>query len=413
LPTADERRSILGALPRFPSEVTEMRMFRVPLCSILLACGWLLLVPRAGTAATVIVKYRHTASSTTRLRASRQAGVTHTVGSVRGQHARVVAVSGDAATAARRLAAAPGVAYAEPNVALHAMAAPNDPLLGQMGDLTLMNAAPAWDAIGLGGFPSTGGVPVGIVDTGIDGSHEDLAGKVAACASSIEGSLTVGSCDDDNDHGTHVAGTIGALANNGVGIAGVAFASKLIVCKALAADGSGTTADIASCIRWVHDRGAKVISLSLGGPGSTTLATAVKQAWANGGRTGSVVVAAAGNDGNASIEYPSGYPEVVSVAAVDDTGGHAGFSNANDKVEIAAPGVQVLSTKRGGGYVRFSGTSMATPHVAGAAALLWGLHRRSTAATIRADLDATVDDADPAGRDPYFGFGVLDLAKLK
>ncbi|MCW3065436.1 MAG: alkaline serine protease [Solirubrobacterales bacterium] len=390
-----------------------MRVPRLSLCAGLLAGAWLLLAPRPSVASTVIVKYRHAGSSGRRLSAFRRAGVTATVGSVRGQHARVVAVSGDPVVAARRLAAAPGVAYAEPNVALHAFAAPNDALLGQMGDLALIHALPAWSAIGLGAFPATGGVPVGIVDTGIDPSHEDLAGKVAACASSVEGTITVGSCADDNDHGTHVAGTIGALANNAVGIAGVAFASKLVVCKALDGAGSGTTADVASCIRWVHDRGAKVISLSLGGPGSTTLAAAVHEAWANGGRSGSVLVAAAGNDGSAAIEYPSGYPEVVSVAAVDDAGGHAGFSNANAKVEIAAPGVQVLSTKRGGGYVRFSGTSMATPHVAGAAALLWGLHRRSSAATIRDDLDATVVDAEPAGRDPYFGFGALDLARLK
>jgi thermitase len=386
-----------------------MPLPRLPLLAALLCCAALLLLPQPSAASTVIVKYR----GSPRLSALRHAGVTHTVGSVRGQHAKVVAVSGDPVAAARRLAAAPGVAYAEPNVTLRALAAPSDPLVGQMGDLALIHALPAWDAIGLGAFPATGGAPVGIVDTGIDQGHEDLTGKVAACGTAVNGTIKAGACDDDNDHGTHVAGTVGALANNGVGIAGVSFASKLIVCKALDADGAGTTADIAGCIDWVHDRGAKVISLSLGGPGSTTLATAVKNAWSGGGRKGSVIVAAAGNDGDATVEYPSGYPQVVSVAAVDDTGARASFSNANAKVEIAAPGVGVLSTKRGGGYVRFSGTSMATPHVAGAAALLWGLHKRWTAATIRAGLDAAVADAGPAGRDPQFGFGILDLARLK
>jgi thermitase len=389
-----------------------MPPLRPPLFAALLACASLLLLPRAGAASTVIVKYRG-GPSERRLHAFRRAGVTHTVGSVRGQKAKIVTVSGDPAAAARRLAAAPGVVYAEPNLSLHTLAAPDDPLFGQLGGLALIHAVPAWDAIGLGSFPSKGGVPVGIVDTGIDSSHEDLAGKVAACATAANGAIESGSCPDENDHGTHVAGTIGAVANNGVGIAGVSFASKLIVCRALDAQGSGTTADIANCIDWVHDRGAKVISLSLGGPGSTTLSTAVKNAWANGGRGGSVIVAAAGNDGDATVEYPAGYPQVVSVAAVDDAGSRAPFSNANAKVELAAPGVDVLSTKRGGGYVRFSGTSMATPHVAGAAALLWGLHRRSTATTIRTDLDAAVTDAGPAGRDPEFGFGVLDLAKMK
>ena len=390
-----------------------MRPTRLTLLAALLASGWLLLMPRPGTASTVIVKYRG-GHSARRVSAMRRAGFTHTVGTVRGvKGARLVAVSGDAAAAAQRMAAAPGVAWAEPNSVLHAFAAPNDPLVAQMGDLSLIQAPAGWPLGGLAAFPATGGVPVGIVDTGIDSTHEDLAGKVLACGTAVDGAIESGSCTDDNDHGTHVAGTIGAIANNGAGIAGVAFASKLIVCKALDADGSGRTADIAACIDWAHDRGAKVISMSLGGPSSTTLATAVRNAWAGGGRSGSVIVAAAGNDGDSEVEYPSGYPQVVSVAAVDDAGTHASFSNANAKVEIAAPGVNVLSTKRGGGYVRFSGTSMATPHVAGAAALLWGLHRRSAAQTIRSALDATVADAGPAGRDPEFGFGILDLALLK
>jgi subtilisin family serine protease len=124
-----------------------------------------------------------------------------------------------------------------------------------------------------------------------------------------------------------------------------------------------------------------------------------------------VLVAAAGNDGSSAVEYPAGYPEVVSVAAVDDSGRHAGFSNSNSDVELAAPGVDVLSTRRGGGYVRFSGTSMATPHAAGVAALVWDAHRRSDASLIRARLGAAVRDLGSPGRDPDFGFGLIDAQK--
>jgi subtilisin family serine protease len=255
-------------------------------------------------------------------------------------------------------------------------------------------------------------VPVGIVDTGIDAGHEDLAGRVSACGSAAQGAVTEGDCSDGEGHGTHVAGTIGAIAGNRRGIAGVAFNAPLIVCRALGADGSGTVADIAACMRWTRDKGAKVISMSLGGPPSETLAAATKTAYARGGRAGSLIVAAAGNDGDATISYPAGLPQVVSVAAVGPTDAVAPFSNENADVELAAAGVDVLSTKRGGGYVRSSGTSMATPHVSAAAALLWGADPSATASHIRSKLDSAVDDVGAPGRDPAYGFGVLDLAKV-
>ena len=373
---------------------------------------FLMIAAAPAEAATVIVKYRRGVASVRRHSSERAAGVRGVAGSVRGQGARVLRVAGDPGVAAARLRRSPGVLYAEPNAAVRALAAPDDPLFAQLDGLAAIHALPGWDALGLGSFPATGGVPVGIVDTGIDAGHEDLAGKVAVCATSRDGKLVVGSCADDNDHGTHVAGTIGAVANNGIGIAGVAFASPLVVCRALSgAGGSGTVADVANCVAFAHARGARVISMSLGGGPAITLRNAVRAAWAGGGRRGSVLVAAAGNDGDARLDYPAGYPEVVSVAAIDGGGRRASFSNANGDVELAAPGVDVLSTKRGGGYVRFSGTSMATPHAAGAAALLWGAHRRSTAQTIRDRLDGAVADLGAPGRDPEYGFGVIDLAR--
>lgn len=361
---------------------------------------------------TVIVKYRSGVSSAQRGSAARRAGARRTLGIVRGQGSHVMSVNGDPAVVARRLSGSGEVVFAEPNRLVRATRDPNDRLYRQVGGLQAIHASAGWSALGLGAFPPGGGVPVGIVDTGIDQGHEDLAGKVTACAGAVNGRIQEGACADDNDHGTHVAGTIAASANNRVGVLGVAFNSPLIVCKALDADGSGKLADVAGCIAWAHERGAKVISMSLGGPASLTIRTAVRTAWARGGAHGSVIVGAAGNDGSTATDFPAGYPEVVSVAAVDDAGRHASFSNSNADVEIAAPGVRVLSTHRGGGYVRFSGTSMATPHVAGAAALLWGAHPRSSAAAMRTRLDATVTDAGPTGRDPRFGLGVLDLARL-
>ncbi len=372
---------------------------------------------------TVIVKYASGTSAAQRAALQGSAGVTRTVGSVAGVGAKVVRVSGDPAVVARRLNRSALVAYAEPNFILRATAVPNDPLFpelyglnntGQTGGRSDadIDAPEGWDAAGLGVFPAAGGVKIGIIDTGIDQSHADLSGKTVDCGAAFGGAVMSGSCADDNMHGTHVAGTIAAKANNATGVAGVAFNSTLSICKALyTAAGTGLTSDVANCINWTHTRGAKVISMSLGGGDSATLKNAVANAWKSGAATGSVLVAAAGNDGDSTLNYPAAYPEVVSVAATDHNDARASFSNANADVEIAAPGVNVLSTIPGGLYAELSGTSMATPHVSGVAGVLRQLFPADTAAGIRSRLTSTVDDLGPAGRDPSFGFGRANLCK--
>jgi subtilisin family serine protease len=154
-----------------------------------------------------------------------------------------------------------------------------------------------------------------------------------------------------------------------------------------------------------------VISMSLGGGASSTLQSAVNYAWQNGGANGSVLVAAAGNDGDATLNYPAAYPNVVSVAATDNRDQRASFSNANSDVEVAAPGVNVLSSYNDGGYRTLSGTSMATPHASGTTAIIWDKYPTATAAQIVAKLDAATDDLGPAGRDTSYGFGRVNLLK--
>jgi thermitase len=370
---------------------------------------------------TVIVKYADGVSTAERVALFDRAGVTRTVGSVAGVGAKVVTVGGDPVTVAGRLNRSALVAYAEPNYILSTQATPNDPLFSQLYGLhntgqtggtsdADIDAPEGWDAAGLGGFPASGGVKIGIVDTGIDQGHPDLSGKTVNCADSLNGILVEGTCVDDNMHGTHVAGTIAAKANNATGVAGVAFNANFAICKALrTAAGTGLTSDVANCINWTHTRGAKVISMSLGGGQSTTLRNAVVNAWKGGAANGSVLVAAAGNDGNSTVNYPAGYPEVVSVAATDHNDARASFSNANSDVEVAAPGVDILSTIPGGQYAELSGTSMATPHASGVAGVLWQLFPGDTAAGIRNRLSAAVNDLGPAGRDASFGFGRVNL----
>ena len=388
-------------------------------------------------ARTVIVKYADRASASQRSLAARLAGVVRTLGTVRGVGAQVVRVSGDPATVAARLNRSRAVLYAEPNWIARATAVPDDPRFddlhalhntGQGGGTADadIDAPEGWDAAGLGSFPAAlNGAKIGIVDTGILASHEDLSGKVSDCAGvrsfgiDLLGLLTLplfadptlvgGRCADDNGHGTHVAGTAAARADNGRGIAGVAFNSPLAVCKALDRSGAGAVGGIANCIGYLASSGAKVISLSLGtARASTTLRNAVAAASER-----ALIVAAAGNSGDASTEYPAAYPDVVSVAATDNRDRRAEFSTANSKVEIAAPGVDITSTwnRSTSAYETLSGTSMSVPHVAGVAAIIAARDPAGGPAAWRSRLRTAVDDLGPAGRDPQFGFGRVNLLK--
>ena len=307
-------------------------------------------------------------------------------------------------------AASPFVDFAEPNYVFTATGVPNDPNFSTMYGLDKIDAPEGWDAAyGPGAFPSAGGIRVGVVDTGVDRSHADLGAKVKACAQALTnfGILQNGSCNDDHGHGTHTAGTIAAWTNNGVGVAGVAPNADLAICKALNLAGSGFASDIIKCINWLRTTGgARIISMSIGSTGSTT---AYDRELAAAAAAGVLLIAAAGNDGNTTMNYPAGHRDVVSVAATDRNDAKASFSNCNADVEVAAPGVDILSTVPGG-YGTMSGTSMATPHVSGVAAVLMWQQGLSAAAT-RALLSSTADDLGPAGTDSCFGAGRVNLGR--
>lgn len=242
-----------------------------------------------------------------------------------------------------------------------------------------------------------------IIDTGYSLNHADLPGAgVSGFAFSGHGSWS----SDGNGHGTHVAGTMVALDNNN-GVLGVlpSAQAEVHIVKIFNDSGNWTFAsDLIEGIQSCQDAGAKVVNMSLGG-GSASQAeqTAMNNFYADG----MLLVAAAGNDGNTSLSYPASYDAVVSVAAVDSSRNLASFSQRNAQVELAGPGVAVNSTWNNGGYNSISGTSMASPHVAAVAALVWSNHPQCTATQIRSALTATAQDRGTAGRDNSFGFGIV------
>jgi thermitase len=332
----------------------------------------------------------------------------------------------DPLVAAARYKRLPGVAYAHPNWEVRLLSVPNDTLFrdqwgfhntGQLVTGSLItgvndadiDAPEGWDAaFGSGNFPSSGGARVGVLDTGIDLSHVDLLGKTKACANAVTGTgiIVEGSCSDDNLHGTHVAGTVGAITGNGIGVAGTAPNAELAVFKALDAAGVGFYADVVAGIHWLHTKGgARVISMSIGGPQDDALDKELSEASA----AGALLVAAAGNDGDSTANYPAFHKDVVSVAATNARDERARFSNCNSDVELAAPGVDVWSTAPGNSYLALDGTSMATPHVSGVAALIMSA-KGTDAGQTRNLLANSADDLGPGGRDSCFGYGRVNLS---
>ena len=319
----------------------------------------------------------------------------------------------------------PHVLFAEPDYIVRATGVSTDPLFASQWDFhntgqsggtfdADIDAPEAWDVT-----TGTGSTIVAVIDTGVDYLHPDLAANIWVNQDELPGN---GIDDDDNGyvddihgydfynndnnplddhgHGTHVAGTIGAVGNNGIGIAGVNWNVQIMPLKFLGADGSGTTSDAIEAIRYAIDNGAHISNNSWGGdPFSQSLYNAIRDAR----DVGHIFVAAAGNgnfigfgiDNDATPFYPSGYDldNIVAVAATDHTDNIAVFSNYGaTTVDLGAPGVSILSTLPNGNYGLNSGTSMAAPHVAGALSLV---RDYVPGLTYRQIIDRVLASADP------------------
>jgi subtilisin family serine protease len=320
----------------------------------------------------------------------------------------------------------PGVEFAQPDYRVQVTATPDDPSFGSQWGLNAINAPAAWNT-GTG----TGRTIVAVIDSGIAYNHPDLKANIWHNPGEIAGNgidddhdgyvddvvgynfvSNTGNPADDNGHGTHVAGIIGAVGDNGVGVSGVDWHVQIMALKFLDAGGSGYMSDAVRALNFAVAHGAKIVNASFAGGGyDPAMATAL----ANARAKGVIVVAAAGNDGtdnDANPVYPANYSgdNVVSVAAVDRNDRLASFSDYGAKtVDIAAPGVGIYSTLPNGKYGSYSGTSMATPFVTGALALVWGIH---PAWTYKQVIAAVLNTADRLpSLSGKVATGMLDVAK--
>jgi len=335
-----------------------------------------------------------------------------------------------------RLEANPRVQLAERNVSRRATFTPNDTFYSYQWHMPQIQMGQAWDVV------NGSGVVVAVIDTGV--AYEDYAGF--AQAPDLAGTSFTAGYDftnddahpnDDNGHGTHVAGTIAQTTNNSSGVAGVAYGATIMPIKVLNSAGSGSLADVADGITWATDHGADVINLSLGGPSASAEETAINYALSNG----VVVVAAAGNAGTSSLDCPACYPGVIAVGATDynqDLSWYSSYGCGQDGhcLDVVAPGGDTSADENNDGYADgvlqqtfedvcngieppvdlttfvycfFQGTSMASPHVAGAAALLLDANPSLTPQQVGDCLRNTALDRGAEGYDTVFGHGLIQV----
>jgi serine protease len=299
--------------------------------------------------------------------------------------------------------------YIEPDYIYSKFGIPNDPDYSKQWNFRSINVEKAWEDT------KGEGVTVAVIDTGVS-KVPDL--KETNFVKGYDFVNDRERADDDNGHGTHVAGTIAQTTNNGYGVAGIAYQANIMPLKVLSAGGGGTIADIAEAIKFAADNGADVINMSLGGGGESQ---AMKEAIAYAHKKGVVIIAAAGNSNDNSASYPARYSHVVGVSAINSAGVKSPYSNYGAGVDISAPGGDTSETETGGilqetvnpqtgqpMFAYFQGTSMASPHVAGVAALIKasGVDEPEQIVNILKQSSRAIKD-DPLN---HFGAGQLDAA---
>lgn len=290
----------------------------------------------------------------------------------------------------------PEVRFVEKNYLFEPALLPNDPQYPSQWHLPIIFAPEAWDTT-----QGASGAVIAILDSGIDATHPEFAGKLVAGYNTYANNSTT---SDTTGHGTEVAGAAGALTDNGTGVAGVAGAAPIMPVKVTDSSGRATAASLANGIVWAADHGARVVNLSFGNvAGNLTISAAAEYAVNHG----TLVVAAAGNCGCADPTLDN--PYVLSVSATDETDAAASFSSTGPYVDLAAPGANILTTERYGLYGTSSGTSLASPIAAGAAGLMFAANPALTPTQVTELLEATAADGG-SGYSESLGYGRVDAA---
>jgi thermitase len=284
--------------------------------------------------------------------------------------------------------------YVERDYYAHTASDPNDPSYISQWHLRKIGGPQAWSVT-----TGSASVVVAVLDSGVYGDHPDLAGKLVPGWNFVKGNADTA---DVLGHGTAVAGTVAAATNNGIGVAGVNWASRVMPLVVVDRDDFAAYSDIAAAIQYAADRGVRVINVSVGGTNSSaTLQKAVDYAW----KKGALVFASAMNNSVSDPYYPAACTHAIAISATDANDRLAGFSNFGSWISLSAPGTGILTTANGGGYSYLSGTSFASPIAAGVAALILAADPSLTNDAVLALMKGTADRIGAEGFDNYFGWG--------
>ncbi|HET6379520.1 MAG TPA: S8 family serine peptidase [candidate division Zixibacteria bacterium] len=338
---------------------------------------------------------------------------------LRAAHTTLVATNGrpvDEVVA--ELSRDPAVAWVEPDYVIHVDGGPegavasvtvNDPMTDGQYSLDRMWVRTAW------GISTGGSNVIAVLDTGVWKGHPDLTGKLVDGYDFVNEDSNPA---DDNGHGTWVSGIIAARVNDNYGVAGISWSDKIMPVKVMNERGSGYTSDLIEGLRWAADHGADIINMSIGGyPSSSSLHEAIKYAYSKD----IVLVGAAGNNRIEQSHYPASFPEVISVTATQEDDEFTNWSNYGPLVDVSAPGASILTTNcdrnsvsqcmYAGRHIIISGTSFATPNVAGVAALIRAKHPEWTAAQVAQRIKSTADDLGYPGWDNRYGHGRVNATR--